>query len=697
MAYSFKGAHYLDNGAPQFPPRTHFTASNLPVLNVRDVNVDNSVTSKKYVDSKSGSVAYQLTNFYSASVKLVITDDDILQIIYDAANVNGMTLQLNNVPANTYASIDGKPVNQTLGYNDRVLVSITTFDKKHNGIYKLTAVPAPADAGQHSWLYLTRVDFTHNQFIPHHLHVPIEDGVEFKDTIWVHSSITVNAFSQDVIKKIIAGEIIDTSIIDQLVHVLKIGTDNLTFHKIGTAEPNSLVSGANQPINIKFNNTRTAQILNSSLTLYGFTSDDQGLTPNNSGNHGVNEIWGVNGPGSDYGILKLSAGGGHAINQKASIYLHGYNTTQGTSIRFYVGGSTYPRFRLTSVGAYVTGHLDVTSDINCGGYVNITGDLTVDGQEIKTYRRIVCTDDPNRNSVEMVVPGSNNFTGYLEFWKQGFRTLMFGYDHALTILDNGTFKIKAQRYAGNPAVGQDSYYDYLSFISEDIYNGVMAQIQTEVPFQSTNFISTSSYLFSAALTAKAINVNYMIPDSADANLRHAPFYTPGSQFILDPVIVTTTNIGAGGAVTGYYELLQWNVNQLNSDGTPAYPATGTVPLTSQPFRINENYMYNIKVLRYTSNTRYPTHPPVGMDSWVLKFKNSNGNVAHDLTPLTSAEHVIPDTSSTSVAGNVNAWTLTYGRVLTAQNVSHSSFALTIQAHQNEPNPTYWQLVITRIS
>jgi len=697
MAYSFEGAHYLDNGAPQFPPRTHFTASGLPVLNVRDVNVDNSVTSKKYVDSKSGSVAYQLTNFYSTSVKLVITDDDILQVIYDAANVNGLALQLTNVPANTYASIDGKPVNQTLGYNDRVLVSITTFDKKRNGIYRLTAVPAPADAAQHSWLYLTRVDFTHNQYIPHHLHVPIEDGVEFKDTIWVHSSITVNAFSQDVITKIIAGEIIDTSIIDQLVHVLKIGTDNLTFHKIGTAEPNSLVSGANQPINIKFNNTRTAQILNSSLTLYGTTYNDEGSTPNNSPNYGTNEIWGVNGPGSDYGILKLSAGGGTNKDVKASIYLHGYNLIEGTSIRMYVGTASYPRFRLTSVGAYVTGHLDVTSDINCGGYVNVTGDLTVDGEEIKTYKRIKCTDNNNRNSVEMVVPGSNNFTGYLEFWKQGLRTFMFGYDHALTILDNGTFKIKAQRYAGNPAVAQNTYYDYLSFISEDIYNGVMAQIQTEVPFQSTNFISTSSYLFSAALTAKAINVNYMIHDSADANLRHAPFYTPGSQFILDPITVTTTNIGAGGAITGYYELLQWNVNQLNSDGTPAYPATGTVPLTAQPFRINENYMYNIKVLRYTSNTRYPTHPPVGMDSWVLKFKNSNGNVAHDLTALTSAEHVITDTSSTSVPGSVNAWTLTYGRVTTAQNVSHSSFALTIQAHQNSPNPTYWQLVITRLS
>ena len=642
MAYSFEGAHYLDEGAPQFPPRTHFTASNLPVLNVRDVDVDNSVTSKRYVDSKSGTVAYQLTNFYSESVRYVITDKDLVSRFTDVANPNHLDIVLSE------SKIDGHDIHGNLVLNNRVLVSFHPA-LELNGIYKVRELPVLGN----STLKLIRTDFTQNQYIPHHLHVPVESGDEFSNTVFVHSSITLNAFSQEVITKIIAGQIIDTQIIDQLVHVLKIGSDALQFHKIGTAEPNVLRAGLDQPINIKFNNVTKAKILNSSLTLYGFTGDDEGLTPNSGSHHGVNEIWGVNGVGSDFGILKLSAGGGTNRFNKTSIYLHGYNTAQGTSIKMYVSSASIPLFTLTT------------------GLATVNGNLMVPGI-ITSNNRITATKSGYRSSVELLYGPSESYTGYIEFYKNGVRTQQFGYDHLWSLIENKDFRIEQRSY--NNGQGTNNYHNYLIFQNEDVGTKT-AQLRTDVPFVAPS------------ITAQGVNLNYVILDANTANLYHAPFYSPGAQFILDPIQVNVLTPNPP------YELLQWTESIL-VNGLPNF--SSAIPPTKYPFRINENYMYNVKVLRYSSAAnRYPTHPPIGMDSFVLAFQNVGGNTTAIITRLLTAADVLTDPSSYN--GGSNIWTINYQVVTTAHNVQHSSLELQFTAHSQAGTTTFWQLVLTRLS
>ena len=55
----------------------------------------------------------------------------------------------------------------------------------------------------------------------------------------------------------------------------------------------------------------------------------------------ANEIWGRNSDISDFGFLRLSAGGGSTLGQKTAIDLMGYNATPGDNnqIRFYTSGA----------------------------------------------------------------------------------------------------------------------------------------------------------------------------------------------------------------------------------------------------------------------------------------------------------------------------------------------------------------------
>ena len=495
MAYSFTGAHYLNEGAPQFPPRTHYTAAGLPVLDVLDVNVDNSVPSKQYVDSKAGSVAYQLTNFYTASVKLVITEDDIYFILpYDPPHDNKILLQLNNVEPNTWATIDGKNAD-ILKQNDRVLVADLP-GVVENGIYKVLQTPLKANNSNQTFLHLERVDFTHGHYIPHHLHVPIEQGEKFAHTIWINGSITLNHFSQETIDKIIAGEIIDKSIINQLQNVLKVGTDKLEFHKIGTAEPNSLVSGGNQPIKIKFDNSTKAQILNGCFTLFDPVANAQNVSPVNA-HQQLNEIWGVNDHiFSDYGILKLSAGGGTNKINKTSIYLRGFDTDHGRTIRMYVGDATNPRVTVTSTGVVVAGSI-TSSSATINGNASITGSITsssatINGNaiitgEIVTNSRITCKNDVIRSSCE-IVPGTNSQTGYIEFWKDGSRFHQLGYDYNWDLENTETFKIRVRKFNGNGV--PSGYNEYLKFIPENVKTGDVKELRIDTPLTvfSTAFI-----------------------------------------------------------------------------------------------------------------------------------------------------------------------------------------------------------------
>jgi len=77
---------------------------------------------------------------------------------------------------------------------------------------------------------------------------------------------------------------------------------------------------------------------------------------------------------SDYGFLRLSAGGGTDLNTKAAIDLNGYGASDNSQIRFYTAG--LERGRITTSGNLLLG---TTSDAGSAYKLQVQGGLSVSG------------------------------------------------------------------------------------------------------------------------------------------------------------------------------------------------------------------------------------------------------------------------------------------------------------------------------
>lgn len=219
----YKDSIHLDHhyrGAKR--PAKYISGNSLPIINIAHSDNSNSAATKKFVDESvnhmknyadilTQSAVTALKNTFVGSVRVVLTDDDILsistlnyddEIFMEIVNQSWPNLKIDGVE---------------LSISNRVLVALPA-PSVFNGIYTYNysyekTLPPSEGGGTISGYVFVRTDYLHNSFIPHNLQVPVSEGDVYGHTIFSHMTPTLS-----------------TDLTPQ------VGVTPIAFHKLGIAD-----------------------------------------------------------------------------------------------------------------------------------------------------------------------------------------------------------------------------------------------------------------------------------------------------------------------------------------------------------------------------------------------------------------------------------------------------------------------------